>query len=290
MTTSSKISRSGVLLIAAPVLIYCLLFVLPIGLVGEESLRLFHSGSVGAAKNAPLTLANYTELLHPAFLFYFFDTFRIALFGAVLSVLLGFPIAYIITRARSAFWRRFFLTFVIVLISVSTLVRVYALQLTLGSVGLGPPIARFFGLLPSSSAYASLVVLAGLVYFQTPISALILLGTVEKVNPRLAEAAQTLGVPRWRAHASITVPLCLPGIMTAFLIDFTLCVSAFIIPMILGQGKVQFISNLVFSRFSEVANYPSGSALSMVLLATTLTLAVFVPRLVSRLFRGPISQ
>ena len=72
----------------------------------------------------------------------------------------------------------------------------------------------------------------------------------------------------------------MPGLLSAFLICFTLCLSAFVVPLILGKGKVLFVSNLIYSRFSEIANYPSGSAVSIVMLIMSLSIIYGITRLV----------
>jgi ABC-type spermidine/putrescine transport system permease subunit I len=68
------------------------------------------------------------------------------------------------------------------------------------------------------------------------------------------------------------VPLSSRGLMSAFVINFTLAISAFVIPMILGKGKILFFSNLIYNRFGETANYPSGSAIAVELLLLSLAL------------------
>ena len=69
---------------------------------------------------------------------------------------------------------------------------------------------------------------------------------------------------------SITLPLSRAGLAGAFMIDFTFSISAFVIPMILGKGRVLFVSNTIYNRFSEIANYPSGAAISIVMLVISL--------------------
>jgi ABC-type spermidine/putrescine transport system permease subunit I len=272
------------LLLLLPLLVvFSVLLFLPLANVADQSLRAFEGGSIGAAKDAPLTLRNYLELLNPAYLFYFVQTFRIGFIGSVLAVTLAFPIAYLIARMQSQFWRGVASGALIALISVSTLVRVYALLLTFGPVGYGNQLSAIIGLGQNSAVYTELVVLAGLVYFHTPISTLILIGTIQSLDSRLIEAAQSLGASRWKSHLSITIPLCLPGISAAFFISLAVCVSAFVIPMILGKGKILFVSNLIYNRFSEVANYPGGSAISIVLLGITVFLVVILPWLFTRL-------
>ena len=105
-----------------------------------------------------------------------------------------------------------------------------------------------------------------------------LLGTIQNVDPRLVDAAQALGAPAWKAHLTITLPLCMRGLLAAFLFAFTFSISAFVIPMILGKGRVLFISNLIYNRFSEIADYPSGAAISIVLFAVALTIVYVMSR------------
>jgi putative spermidine/putrescine transport system permease protein len=109
-------------------------------------------------------------------------------------------------------------------------------------------------------------------HHNVPLSALILIGTIQNVNPRFADAAQALGAPRWRAHLSMTVPLSIRGILSAFLINFSIALSAFVNPWVLGKGKVLFMSNLIYARFGEAANYPSGAAIAIQLLVLSLAM------------------
>jgi ABC-type spermidine/putrescine transport system permease subunit I len=270
-------------LLTPPLAVFSLLLIFPLATVLDQSFKIYEAGRVGASETAPRTLHNYVELLEPAYFFYFIETFRLAFTGTVISVVLAFPIAYLIARMRSTFWRGLAWGALIAIISVSTLVRVYALLLTLGPVGYGRQLSAFFGLSLNGATYTELMVLAGLVYFHTPVSALILVGTIQSINPRLVEAAQSLGAPRWKSHLSITLPLSLHGITAAFLISFTVCASAFVIPLILGKGKVLFVSNLIYSRFSVVSNYPSGSAISIILLAVAIVPLMVLPWLLSYL-------
>ena len=263
--------RAALLLVPGLGLLFAFL-VLPLANVVEESFRLFVPGRIGASKDAPYTLFNYTELFNRTYLFYFVETARIGFIASIIGLLFGFPIAYVIARMLREFWRKFAIGFLIGIMFLSTLVRVYALQLTFGPTGLAKLLSGLLGVSMNGRFYTELVVILGLLHYLIPIAALTLLGTVQNVNPRLSDAAQALGAPRWMAHLSITVPLCVPGLLSAFLISFTLCLSAFVVPMILGKGKILFVSNLIYARFSEIANYPSGSAISIIMLVLSLAI------------------
>ena len=277
-----KNNRAAVFLLVPGVGILLAFLVLPLANVVEESFRLFEPGRIGAAKDAPYTFHNYAELLNPNYLYYFIETARIGLIASITGLILGFPIAYFIARRLSAFWRKIAIGFLVGVMFLSTLVRVYALQLTFGPTGIAKLLSGLLGVSMNGRFYTELVVVLGLLHYIVPIAAITLLGTIQNVNPRLVEAAQALGASRWMAHLSITVPLSVPGLLSAFLISFTLCLSAFVVPMILGKGKVLFVSNLIYSRFSEIANYPSGSAISIIMLVLSLAIIYGVTYLVSK--------
>jgi ABC-type spermidine/putrescine transport system permease subunit I len=67
-------------------------------------------------------------------------------------------------------------------------------------------------------------------------------------------------------------------VLAAFMLCFTFSISAFVIPMVLGKGRVLFVSNLIYSRFGEIGNYPGGAALSIALLALSLTVVYALDR------------
>ena len=276
-----KPNRGAILLLVPGIGILLAFLALPLANVVEESFRLFEPGRIGAAKDAPYTLFNYAELIDATYLYYFVETARIGLIASTIGLILGFPIAYVIARRFTPFWRKVGVGFLIGIMFLSTLVRVYALQLTFGPTGIAKFLSGLLGVSMNGRFYTELVVILGLLHYLVPIAAITLLGTIQNVNPRLTEAGQALGAPRWLAHLTITVPLAVPGLLSAFLISFTLCLSAFVVPMILGKGKILFVSNLIYSRFSEIANYPSGSAISIIMLVLSLAIIYGITYLVT---------
>src|SRR5690349_9694732 len=142
--------------------IYLGLFFLPLGWLLLESFRLYTPGSIGAAAGAPLTLANYAELLTPAFARFFLETMQISLLASVAGVLLAFPLAYWITRKLSARWRAIAVGFFVTLMFLSVLVRTYALELTFGAAGPLRPFLLAVGISPNSRDYIAILAGAGL--------------------------------------------------------------------------------------------------------------------------------
>jgi ABC-type spermidine/putrescine transport system permease subunit I len=273
-----KLTRGAALLLLPALTVFVILLARPLINVLDESFREYVPGRVGSAEHAPLTVANYRELGTPAYLNYFLDTFRISLIATVIALVVAYPIAYHVARLRVPGLRKLWIGFLIAMMFLSVLVRVYSLALTFGPVGFLGAMTGALGVDMASTAVTEGLVVAGLLHYLIPISALTLIGTIQNVNPKLAEAAQTLGAPRVVAHVTVTIPLSARGLLSAFLIGYTLSISAFVIPMILGRGRVLFVSNLIYSRFSEVANYPSGAAISMVMLALSLVIIYVVSR------------
>jgi putative spermidine/putrescine transport system permease protein len=261
------------------VLIFAALFVVPMAGLLLESFRLFTPGRIGAVAGAPFSLTNYTELLNLPFFGLFIETFRISVLATIAGLVVSYPLAWFVVRRFSPRGRVLATGFLITLILLSMLVRTYAIELTFGSVGILRPALRTLGISPNSGWYIQCLVGAGLLHYIIPVSTLTLLGTVQNVDPRLLDAAQALGAPAWRSHLTITLPLSRPGLISAFLIALTFSISAFVIPMILGKGRVLFVSNTIYNRFSEIADYPSGAAISVVMLVVSLLVVMGISSL-----------
>jgi ABC-type spermidine/putrescine transport system permease subunit I len=270
--------RPQVLGMLPALLIFAALFVVPMGGLVTESFRMFTPGRIGSVAGAPLTLDNYLELLNLPFLGLFVATFRISVLATVVGLMVSYPLAWYVVRRFSVRGRLLATGLLITLILLSMLVRTYAIELTFGSVGILRPALRALAISPNSNWYIETIVGAGLLHYIIPISTLTLLGTVQNVDPRLVDAAQSLGAPAWRSHLSITLPLSRGGIVGAFLIALTFSISAFVIPMVLGKGRVLFVSNTIYNRFSEIADYPSGAAISLVMLVVSLLVVMGISR------------
>jgi len=277
-----KPDRGSVILLLPAGAVFLGFFFLPMAGLFVESFRLYVPGRIGSAANAPFTLANYTELLTPSFASFFLETLRISVLSSLIGLFFAFPLAYCITRRLSLRWRAIAIGLFVTLMFLSVLVRTYALELAFGAAGPLRPLLLSLGISPNSRGYIEILVGGGLLHYIVPMATLTLLGTIQNVDPRLFDAAQALGAPGWKAHLGITLPLCMRGLLAAFLFAFTFSISAFVIPMILGKGRVLFISNLIYNRFSEIADYPSGAAVSMALFFVALAIVYVTSRQVAR--------
>lgn len=276
------LSRVHRLLLAPALLIVVGFLVAPIALMALESFRPFVPGRAGSG--AGWTLQNYTELASSAYAFYFWDTFRIGFIVSALAVALAAPLAWHAARTRRHGVRVFIFGLLISLLFLSLIAKLYAIQMTWGATGPLTFFGRLIGIPVDSPRYAEVQVLIGLLHFVLPVAALMLIGTFQNINPQLERAAESLGAPRWHVATSITLPLAVPGLLSAFMIGFAMCISNFVVPLILGRGVVLFTTNLMYTRFSDVANYPSGAAIGIIMLILAIVVVYTLTVLVRTLF------
>ena len=278
--------RGTVVLLAPASLVLICGFILPLVELGAESIRQFTPGRVGIVPDAPFSIANYAELFSGAFADVLLTTFWIGVTAAAIGMIVAFPIAYCIVRRFSPRWRTAVLGVMITLVLSSILVKTYAIELTFGSVGITRPLMTWLGIPPNSRGAIEVVVIAGLVHAIVPIAVLTLIGAVQSVDPRLIDAAQSLGAPAWKAHLTITLPLGRAALVSSFLVSLTFAISAFVIPMVLGRGRILFMSNIIYTRFSDIADYPSGAAVSLAMLAISMVVIAGVSTVQGRRGRG----
>lgn len=255
----------------------------PLVYLARESLHPFVDGR---ALSAGWTITNYAELLRPAYAFYFFDTLRFGLVVSALALGLGTPLAWIAARTPRAALRRAILGLLIGLLFTNLVARLYAILVTYGTTGPFSGVARLFGVTAASPGFAAILVGIGLLHFVLPAAALTLIGTFQNLNPRLEEAAASLGAPRWRIALGILLPVAAPGLISAFLITFAMCISNFVVPLLLGRGVVLFTTNLMYVRITEIANYPSGAAIGIIMLVLVFAIVYGLSALVRRLLPG----
>jgi putative spermidine/putrescine transport system permease protein len=257
----------------------------PLVYLAIESFRPFVDGRALAIG---WTLTNYAELLRPAYAFYFFDTLRFGLIVSLLALGLGAPLAWIAARTARRVLRRAIVALLIGLLFTNLVARLYAILVAYGTTGPLGATATLFGVTAASPRFAPVLVGIGLLHFVLPAAALILIGTFQNLNPRLEEAAASLGAPRWRIALGVLAPLAAPGLISAFLITFAMCISNFVVPLLLGRGVVLFTTNLMYVRITEIADYPSGAAIGIIMLALAFAVVYGLSALARRLLPGAV--
>ncbi len=242
--------------LATPYLIWMILFVLvPLAVVIYFSFTDVNSGA--------LTLRNIARM--GSYLPIFIKSIWLALVSAVICLVVGYPVAYFIAKAPAKL-QRFLLMLIILPMCISFLLRTMAwvslledtgvINHLLGAIGIGP--------LPLIRNNAAIVL--GMVYNYLPYMILPLYTVLEKMDPRLIEAAQDLGGDDMQVFSKVTLPLSAPGIVSGITMVFVPAVSTFYISKKLGGTDATLIGDVIESQFKAAYNPNFGAALSLVLM------------------------
>ncbi len=215
------------------------------------------------------TLEHYRRFFDPLYLQVLGRTILWAGAATLACLLLGYPVAWVISRSR----HRNLLLFLIVLpFWTSFLVRTFAMIFLLRDTGLVNSLLLRLGLIaePVTLLYTPFAVLLGLVYGFLPFMVLPIYASLEKLDPALLEAAEVLGARPGSRFFRVTLPLSLPGVIAGCLLVFVPALGSFITSDLLGGAKQVMIGNLVQNQFTSARNWPFGSAVSFVLMALVL--------------------
>jgi spermidine/putrescine transport system permease protein len=168
------------------------------------------------------------------------------------------------------------LILVIVPFWTSILIRSYAWIFILGGQGL-PAVIEWLGLGSVRLINTPFAVLTGIVYGYLPLMVMPIYVSLERLDKRLLEASADLGAPPLRSFLQVTLPLSLPGVATGCLLVFILLMGEFLIPAMLGGGKVFFIGNALVDLFLQSRNWAFGAAVAVTLVVIMLiTVTVYM--------------
>lgn len=240
-------------------------FLLPLVFVAVAS---FMSRGPGGAPVAPATLAQY-ERTFTVFGPVLWRSVGVALVTTVVSLLLGYPLAFYISRRRSPSMRLLLLFLVMLPFWTNFLVRTYALITIMQRDGLLNGVLQGLGIIgaPLQLLFTPAAVVVGLVYGYLPFMILPIYASVEALDRRYVEAAHDLGANDWTSFWRVIFPLTLPGVIAGSILVFIPAIGAYITPDLMGGTRGLMIGNLIQSQFGGRGNVPLGSAISMVLLA-----------------------
>jgi spermidine/putrescine transport system permease protein len=262
-TPASARVRSALLtigLLAGAGMWYLVLLVIPLAIVILFS---FGERTPNGGYDGGFTLDNFAAA------WAFPDPFRTSLAmaagGTVLCLLVGLPLAYYIaTRAG----RRKSLLIVLLVIPfwTSFLIRTYSWLIILGPTGA----AGFIGDIVGDPSFRILgtpvAVLLGVVYGYLPLMVFPIYVTLERMDRSLVEASKDLGAGRWATFRQITLPIILPGLITGSILVFIPMMGEYVIPQILGYGRVYLVGNALVNEFLTARDWPGGAAKAVVLI------------------------
>jgi spermidine/putrescine transport system permease protein len=249
---------------------YLILLVAPLVIVVIMS---FGTKSRFGGYDPAFVLDNYQDALDPNRVGPFVTSIALAIGGTGLCLLAALPIAYFIAT-RGGGRKSLFIILLIVPFWTSFLIRTYAWLTILGPDG----VAGFIGGVVGNDSFRILgtpaAVLLGVVYGYLPLMIFPIYVTMERMDRTLIEASKDLGAGRWATFRQVTLPITSTGLITGSILVFIPLMGEYVIPAILGYGRVFLIGNQLVLQFLESRNWPQGAARAVVLIVIMLVSVV----------------
>jgi spermidine/putrescine transport system permease protein len=264
MRRARKRDWLALLLLTPATAIFLALLVLPIVVVIVLSLG--ERAEAGGYQMA-LTLAQYANL--PARWTAFKNTMVMAPTGTLLCLLIAYPLAYYLAVLASPRTKVLLLILVILPFWTSFLIRTYAWIFILGGKGI-PTLLDHLGLADVRLINTPFAVMTGIVYAYLPLMVFPIYVSLEKLDKRLLEASADLYATPLASFRQVTLPLSAPGVVTGCMLVFILLMGEYLIPALLGGGKVFFVGNALVDLFLQSRNWPFGAACAVALVAVML--------------------
>ncbi len=256
-----------------------LFFAVPVFALGSTSLQTRVPGAEVGTYEQTFRWANYSDALAdygPQFA----RSFLYAGMATVLALLIGYPLAYAIAL-KAGRWRNLMLVLVIAPFFTSFILRTIAWKQVLADEGPVVGTLRGIGVLGATDSLtaSATAVVAGLTYNFLPFMVLPLYASLERLDPRLLEAAGDLYASAPVGFRRVTLPLSMPGVVAGTLLTFIPAAGDYVNAALLGNPSTSMIGNVVDSRFFRVVDYPTAAALSFVLMAAILVLvSIYIRR------------
>ena len=266
----------------APALLVAIGLAASLAAVFQYSLRAYVPGEL---EPGGFTLANFIQLAKPLFAQAFADTVMISAMTSAFTLILAYPLAFTLVRARSPWIKSALLITAITPLFLGEIVRTYSWIIVLGNSGFVNSVLRGLGLIdrPLQLLFTTKGVVIALVHITLPVMVIMLAAAISHIDQTYERAAASLGAGPVRTFLTVTLPLSLPGIIAGVMTSFAWTFSAFATPQIIGGGRVPTISTLVYQLGFSSFNFPFAAALSFAGLVFTILLVMFLKRATRRL-------
>jgi putative spermidine/putrescine transport system permease protein len=265
---------------AAPAVLCALGLVAALAAVLQFSLRAYVPGSLDPGG---FTFANFTDLLKPLYARVFLDTVWICFLTAISTLIVGYPLAYALVRSQNPIVKSILLVIVVTPLFLGEVVRTYSWIIVLGNNGFINSVLLNLGIIrrPIQFMFTTFGVVVALVHVTMPVMVIMLAAALSHIERDYQRAAESLGAGPVRVFLTVTLPLSMPGVVAGVTTAFAWTFSAFATPQLIGGGRVNMISNLVYQLGFASFNFPFAASLCVTGLALTIVVLSML-RLASR--------
>ncbi len=232
----------------------------------------FRAYVAGSLEPGGFTLANFADLLKPLYARVFLDTVWICFLTAISTLIVGYPLAYALVRTQNAILKSTLLVIVVTPLFLGEVVRTYSWIIVLGNNGFINSVLMNLGIVkqPVQFMFTTFGVVVALVHVTMPVMVIMLAAGLSHIDRDYQKAAESLGAGPVRTFLTITLPLSMPGVVAGVTTAFAWTFSAFASPQLIGGGKVNMISNLVYQLGFASFNFPFAASLCVAGLALTI--------------------
>jgi len=272
--TAAARRRGGNWLLAYPGVMLLVFFLGPFSIMLAVSF--FHRVE-GAFYEPGFELASYARLMSELFLQHLGFSLYIAVLVAIVSVAVGFPFTYLLTRLTSRS-QTLWLVFILSVLSLSEVIIAFAWSLLLSRTAGLSNILVWLGLMDRAVSWTPgfFAALLGFFYLTLPYTVLMLYPPLSRLDRELTEAARTLGASPLRAFFTVVIPVLRTAILGALILVFVFTLGVYLIPQILGRPEHWTLSVLITDQAIYQSNVPFAAALAVFLLLTSLALIALV--------------
>ncbi|BFK81839.1 ABC transporter permease [Clostridium baratii] len=226
---------------------------------------LFFSLTIDTDTGYQFSLENFQRLMHPLYFKIFGRSLLLAVLSTVVCLLIGYPVAYIISKMPEN-KRNLVIMLFILPMWMNFLLRTYAWLPILGKNGIVNNFLGTFGIEPIQFLYTNGAIMLGMIYNFLPFMILPIYTVLSKIDTNLINAASDLGANKKQIFAKVIFPLSIPGVISGITMVFMPAVSTFVIPRLLGGGKDMLIGNVIEQQFTTLSDWHFGSALAIILM------------------------
>lgn len=274
----AELKMAGALL-APAVAVVILMMLGPLLLLMRISLNHFDPMQLMVEAFSPV---NYLKFLtDPYYHEVLQTTVLVALISTIACLMLALPIAYALARTRVR-WKGLLVLAVVLPLFVGSTVRSVGWMLLFSKAGLVNMAGSAIGLGDMTLMYTPTGVVIGIISINLPFMILTMQSVIEGIDEVLEEAAQSLGATPARAFWRVVWPMALPGLMIAMVLCFILSMNAFATPLLIGGPRFHMMAPLLYWEFAANNNWPMAAMLALVLMTTTLLMAMLSNRLIVR--------
>lgn len=263
----------GVGLVFPASLVVLLIMLMPVLQLARYSLNHFDPTDL---MRSALTFENYARFFGDSYYRdIFLTTLWVAALCTVLSLVLGFPVAYVLARSQSRYKSLFVILLVFPLI-VGNVVRAAGWMVALGNAGVLNAVLLGLHIIdkPLTLMYTPTAVVIGTTAVVMPYLILTLQSVLEGMDRSVEEAARNLGANAFTTFRRVLLPIAAPGVAAGTMLVFILCMNAYATPVLLGGSGLTMMAPALYDQITRASNWPFGAAMAVILVCGTLVIAL----------------